>query len=345
MNFAPLEPVPAVKLSAMRVFRTEHFPASKLTPWLDRPDWQAAVARRLADGGISAEQAALCTHWAEQGFVIIPGMFSAAELDATWRDYEAALATGVLKPQEEPSVRGNKALPDRVLNPHFNLPAFKTMLCDERVVALVSLLLGAKALPFQTIAGHKGSEQLAHSDSIHMTTYPEGYLAANWIAFEDIAAGSGPLGFYPGSHLLPYAYSKECGISLAEGRAGYGAYINKYEPYVQNQIAVNGLKPEYFMARKGDVLVWHANLLHGGSKIADAASSRKALVCHYFAEGAVCYHDYTGSPTHALNMPFLAEADFDPEGYLRRNKDVAAAGVDPYQHYVRHGFQEGRRDR
>ena len=41
----------------------------------------------------------------------------------------------------------------------------------------------------------------------------------------------------------------------------------------------------------GDVLFWHANLLHGGSPRKNLALSRKALVCHHFAKGAVTYHD------------------------------------------------------
>jgi len=33
---------------------------------------------------------------------------------------------------------------------------------------------------------------------------------------------------------------------------------------------------------------------------------------------------------------------FDREFYLSRNSDVAAAGIDPYQHYLEHGWREGR---
>ncbi len=38
----------------------------------------------------------------------------------------------------------------------------------------------------------------------------------------------------------------------------------------------------------------------------------------------------------------LDEAEFCPEFYLANNPDVAAAGVDPYEHYVRYGKAEGR---
>lgn len=34
--------------------------------------------------------------------------------------------------------------------------------------------------------------------------------------------------------------------------------------------------------------------------------------------------------------------DFDPEEYLRRNPDVAEAGIDPLSHFVQHGAGEGR---
>jgi hypothetical protein len=37
--------------------------------------------------------------------------------------------------------------------------------------------------------------------------------------------------------------------------------------------------------------VWQANLLHGGAPRTDLALTRKAVVCHYFAQGALCYHD------------------------------------------------------
>ena len=38
----------------------------------------------------------------------------------------------------------------------------------------------------------------------------------------------------------------------------------------------------------------------------------------------------------------LADRLFDPGYYLRQNPDVAAAGVDPYQHFMTYGWREGR---
>jgi ectoine hydroxylase-related dioxygenase (phytanoyl-CoA dioxygenase family) len=161
----------------------------------------------------------------------------------------------------------------------------------------MELLLGVTVRPFQTIIGHKGSQQRAHSDSIHMTTYPLGYLAAAWIALEDIGDGSGPLIYYPRSHRLPYLFSRDVGISAEDyDTRGYLPYHERYEPAVADLVERNGIEARRFLARKGDVLVWHANLLHGGAPRTDLQLTRKALVCHYFADGAVCYHDLASAP-------------------------------------------------
>jgi hypothetical protein len=290
---------------ASRNFRAENFPRSDETPWLDRQDWGAQIKRRLAAGAINEAQANHCRRWAQDGYVILEGFFAPRTIDAAWNEYERAIATGLVTPPEDKNSVGN-TLPGRILNPHFKVKAFNRILTDRKARSLVSLLLGRNALPFQTISGHKGSEQLAHSDSIHMSTHPEGYLAANWIAFEDISPDSGPLVYYPGSHRLPYIYSRECGISIEEAQTDYlTAYAQKYEPFIQQLIADNHLEPRYFLPKKGDVLFWHANLLHGGSKMNDGKSSRRALVCHYFAEGIECFHDLTGTSSQLPPPPSL----------------------------------------
>lgn len=343
--------VPEVPVDPDRIypFRVEQFPDAGPRPWLDRPNAESAIRRLLKKGKISREEADLCDRWRTDGYLILPGFFSAGELDEAWATYEAAIEEGKLQPVTDRGQAEEDHLPGRVLNPHFHVPAFEGLLKSPRMVEIISLLLGVRALPFQTIAGHKGSEQLAHSDSIHMTTYPQGYLAANWIAFEDISAECGPLEYYPGSHRLPYAYSKDVGITLDEARGGWKGYYNKYETHVQRSISENGLKAHYFHAGKGDVLLWHANLLHGGSRRKRPETSRKALVCHYFAEGCVCYHDYTGTLSHLhvdrkknLKGKPIPRKKFDAEAYLEANPDVRAAGVPPYRHYLRHGRAEGR---
>jgi ectoine hydroxylase-related dioxygenase (phytanoyl-CoA dioxygenase family) len=125
-----------------------------------------------------------------------------------------------------------------------------------------------------------------------MTTYPLGYLTAAWIAFEDIDPDCGPLVYYPGSHRLPYVFSKDVGIGEADLKNhGYATYQDRYEPYIRRLVKEHGLEPHYFHAKKGDVLIWHANLIHGGSVRKNLELSRRSAVCHFFVKNAFVYHD------------------------------------------------------
>jgi hypothetical protein len=115
--------------------------------------------------------------------------------------------------------------------------------------------------------------------------------------------------------------SEDLGIASAVG--DYSGYNAHYEPAVQHRIAEHGLKPEYFHAKQGDLLIWHANLLHGGSPRRDHKLSRKALVCHYIAEGVVSYHDIFGTPSYVqlgldLYPPASRPRPRPRKGILRR---------------------------
>jgi hypothetical protein len=288
----------AVDLDAIGEFRNDAFPASGPACWLDRPDALVEVERRRQNGMIDAQQAELCAQWIFDGYVIVPGLIGRDELDRVWTAYERAIADGRIVVHPEP-IGPDDPYPGRSLDPHLKVAEIRALQHHPKILAITDLLLGRRTLPFQTIMGHKGSSQLPHSDMIHMTTYPLGYLVANWVAFEDVDPDSGPLEYYPRSHrLIPRLLSHEIALAPLEFKQrGAAAYSEKYEPEVGRHIAAARLQPDYFLGKAGDVLFWHADLIHGGAPRKNVALSRKALVCHYFAEGAVTYHDLSGNPS------------------------------------------------
>ncbi len=162
------------------------------------------------------------------------------------------------------------------------------------LIHLLSTLLGKPVIPFQTINFIKGSSQKAHSDSIHMTTYPEGYLIAVWIPLEPTDADNGPLFYYEGSHTLPYLLEKD--LQLNAGTRIHNDAYAKYEAAIENLVQQRQLQPKQLHAMPGDVFIWHANLLHGGAPIIDPNRTRKSMVVHYFADGVIKYHDITQRP-------------------------------------------------
>ena len=267
------------------------------TPWLDGPDYRDLIRRKQHTGDITAEEAGICTTFAEEGFFVAERLIAPAQVDLVWTAYERFYKDH----REEffPSRIPGDPWPERYLNVHDGLPPIKEIMGHPGILRLTDMLFGRGTRPFQTIISHKGTEQPPHSDSIHMTTVPRGYLVAAWIAFEDIDLKSGPLEYYPGSHRLSYLLSEDVGIEKGEfQKQKYDVYKQKYQPCVQKLIQQHGLSPRRFLAGKGDVLFWHANLLHGGGRREDIQKSRKALVCHYFAEGVRCYHDLSGLPAN-----------------------------------------------
>ena len=166
---------------------------------------------------------------------------------------------------------------------------------NKELLEFLSVLMHGQAKLFQSINFINGSQQKTHSDSIHMTTYPLGGLLGVWIALEDIDENNGALHYIPGSHKLPYFlnsdYNNE-GDALRIGKKSYKAY----EEFLEEKVKELGLKKEIFRAKKGDLLIWHANILHGGEPHLDKSRTRKSLVYHYFDENSVCYHEVTQRP-------------------------------------------------
>ncbi len=170
-----------------------------------------------------------------------------------------------------------------------------TFFRNPELLDLLSFLLGKPVIPFQSLNFTQGSEQRAHSDSIHMSTEPKGYLIATWIALEDCTPDCGPLFYYPGSHKQPYITTEHYGSGNTFFSIGQNSN-RRYEDKIEEVVRENKLEKHLFLAKRGDVLIWHANLLHGGSPITRPGATRKSMVCHYFAEGVICYHEMSQRP-------------------------------------------------
>lgn len=252
-------------------------------PWLDRPD---ARQRLQADPRLPALPATLrqaVLDWPDKGYLILRGVFSAQEVDRVNRELQQLIDSGAV----DFNFTGRK-----VMFAFRKSPAIKAMASDRRILDVLDLLLGRPMHVFQTINFLTGSEQAPHSDSIHMTTYPLGYLAAAWVALEPITADNGPLVYHPGSQQLPYLLNE--GFAHGGGRFTIGAdAYARYEEAVQRSLDSGRFTPHEFHAQPGDVLIWHANLLHGGKKMATPNASRRSMAVHYFAEDVLCYHELT----------------------------------------------------
>jgi hypothetical protein len=280
----------------LKAYRNDLFHETGPVLWLDQENYKERVDEKVKKGALSTEDAEVCTSFADNGFVIIKNLISEKECDLAWEAFLRDWKLNKFKLDEEPKEFNPHW--GRVGNIHHYVKEMHQLLHHKEITRVMDFLLDDKCIPYQTIPSFYGSEQKSHSDAIHMTTFPLGFMTAAWIALEDVHPDSGPLHYYPGSHRLPYILSKEVGIKLYESHnKGREVYLEKYEPKIERFIVDNHLNPSFFVPEKGDVLIWHHNLIHGGSPVKDSAKSRKSLVCHYFSNGTFAYHDLTN--THA----------------------------------------------
>lgn len=256
-------------------------------PWLDRPD---AVDRLHRDPQFHKFPLAWqkeILRFVEEGYMILRGFYTTESVAQLNADIEQLLA----QKQLDFNYTSRKIMESFRHSEIVDKDFFR----HPDLLNLLSFVMGRKILPFHTINFIEGSEQRAHSDSIHMSTEPRGYLIAAWTALEKVDADNGPLFFYPGSHRLPYITCED--YASGNTRWTIGAESNRrYEDKIEELLRANPLERKEFHAQPGDVLVWHANLIHGGSPIRKPGSTRRSMAAHYFCEGVICYHEISQRP-------------------------------------------------
>jgi ectoine hydroxylase-related dioxygenase (phytanoyl-CoA dioxygenase family) len=252
--------------------------------WLDRDDASEQIARRLAAGKLDEEDAALLEHWARFGYLTIPGALPAdvidralADVDAIWRERKHVLLDVLTDGRRtsvdevDPNVR---SVPHKLSDVYLLSEAALEIFMNQKIMRMCELIFEKPVIGCNSLTFEYGSQQPAHIDHVYMTPNPPRRLVASWAALEDVRLEAGPLKLWAGSHKLPpfdfgnsYHYKPE----LESRHTEYVAREKERFP------------SSMFFARKGDVLLWHALFVHGGSPILNPSATRKSMACHYFS--------------------------------------------------------------
>ena len=228
----------------------------------------------------------------ENGYLVLRNLISDAEVDAVLDAVERAWAdksiynnltvsayTGTER-YAETYVRNVDPIARRErckLN-HLYLydPRVMNLLLSDKIQDRLATLLDGAPLLFNALNMDIGTEQRLHFDTFYMAPRTPEKMVVTWIALEDIHPDSGPLTYYPKSHLIPpYRFSHGELWALDAEMPAFDAYIDR-------ELAARGLQPAHFCPRKGDMFIWHAQLYHGGSPIADKQRSRRSMVSHFW---------------------------------------------------------------
>lgn len=228
--------------------------------------------------------------WRERGVVTLPGFYANDEIDATLADYRALWEEGRARITVDDMNTGQRTrLRDvsqsarnghrfKVNDLYLEQASVRRLALNERLVPVLQTLLGQRPALCNSLSLTYGTEQPDHVDSLYMTPRTSNDLVAAWVALEDCAPDAGLLRYWPGSHTIaPYVFSNGERHVVADE-------MDAWNSHIQEQITRRDLSAELFCARKGDVFIWSADLLHGGSPINNPGSTRRSVVFHYFSE-------------------------------------------------------------
>ncbi len=272
--------------------------------WTDRRDAHEILAARLSRGEITAKEAEALAHYIDYGYVIFPKAVGDEVIDAyldlferSWD--EAPPSVYVLFERRVQSMsREYYDKITKVSSLHCCFNHAGELIFPSVVLRFLTLIYDRPPVAFQSMTMRKGSEETLHIDTGPLTLTEPMTMAASWLALEDVCPGSGEFEFVPGSHSVPeYLHP---GVSK-----GHNNDMTTYDEVLKQMKAAcvdRGFTTERFKAKKGDVLIWHADLLHGGAKIEDISSTRKSLVTHFMPLGVMPTF-YDSSEVSAVPYP------------------------------------------
>ncbi|WP_421828607.1 phytanoyl-CoA dioxygenase family protein [Larkinella sp.] len=324
------------RLYRMVKFRMKNSPLDfeeDTLPWIDRSDANidAFVKTFKTPKDFPYDLAKLLRDWRDNGYVILEKAIPPQWLDNLWQEVEEVVENnekysvkslvyqfndGKETPVKEVPKEKLRGIGSRLLEYHNSSIGAKKVMTHPHLATFLEAVFNEKTTVFQSLIFKYGSQQGTHQDYPWVRSKIASHLAAAWIPLEDVSPDSGPLVYYPGSHRLP-KFDFGTGILFSEQDSFYTP--DEFTNYLNKTCAKNGIKGTILLLKKGDVLLWHGALAHGGSRINKPELTRKSFVCHYstlrsypkhrFEEGEKSIAQLHNGITIYANPTNLAEED------------------------------------
>ncbi|MDZ4727533.1 MAG: phytanoyl-CoA dioxygenase family protein [Leptospira sp.] len=187
-------------------------------------------------------------------------------------------------------------LHSRLCNFHMESKTAKEIAFNKILLDILDQIFDSETILCSSLYFEKGSEQRIHRDGPFFYTSPKNLFVGVWIALEDIKEGTGELIYYPKGHTIP--------ISVNNIIANGGGW-NEYTKDIESECKKQNLSLQKNIANKGDVLIWHAELPHGGAAIEHPSQSHKSIVFHYKAKSVPIYGEevfFKRAPVSKFNV-------------------------------------------
>jgi hypothetical protein len=241
---------------------SEHLDPS-LLPHLDQPT--------VDESTLTPEQLS----WRRDGVVVLPRLLPDHLIDAYIEARKDIAPAGWL-----------------MATPYLHVPALRDLALYPPLMAVMQSLIGEPMMLHLALTGWISTERDWHQDDYLNPPFVACWYAAVWMALDDIHPDSGPFEYVPGSHRWPLMRGEKVRSFLSEeeltranpltGLVNWEKFSERFTtPAIENKIRDSGAPVTRFLARRGDVLIWHGSLMHRGSLARVPGMPRRSLITHY----------------------------------------------------------------
>jgi hypothetical protein len=207
-------------------------------------------------------------HWSAEGYLRLPKFLPENLIDA----YVAVR-----------QAHGEYQTP----TPYMQVPEIRDLCLYQPLMAKLEKLIGEPMAMHLNLTGWVSTERNWHQDDYLNPPFVNGHYAAVWFALDDISPDSGPFEYVPGSHKWPLIRREKVLAHLSPEEASKDSWPKASErlltPQIEEEIRMSALPIKQFIPNKGDVLIWHARLMHRGSTPKIPGTERRAIITHYSA--------------------------------------------------------------
>ncbi len=239
---------------------------------------------------------------------------------------------------------------------HDGCEATQRLLFNPQLVAFLRQLFHDEPVMRQPETGfyHRGSPD--HTDSLDFKVHPKGAEVRIWCALEDVNPEAGPVYFVPGSHrCISDSLEDEVltehpeFVDLIRSQMGPTTAPDYYKmtrpmwrfvkrDKLPRAIETRSLERKPLILRKGDVIVFSSDVVHGTSPCRNQSLTRKYLIAFLAARQAIWYQSraYWGSK-HDFRAPengIRADTELTQYGYRMHFTELHASYMASFKRAV-----------
>jgi phytanoyl-CoA hydroxylase len=227
--------------------------------------------------------------------------------------FDTELANKVIEEFDEWSSNPNNQFEpfkqERITNFHIYSNNTKDIVTNVYVNKILTSLFKKEPVVYTSLFFREGTNQCYNRDTPHFYTNPIDQFYSVWYALEDMHVNAGPLKYYIGSHNLDIVdgheiynsiYTDEDEVNLNIDHRCFTNYIDSTLKKCKELNLTESTTKKNNILHKGDIVVCHPRLVHGGSDIIDKTLTRYSMVTHHVPINTAVFgstHYFSKSPT------------------------------------------------